>query len=182
MNKAVLAVVFAEKKEEAAGILELASGKLFGAGTSTVENVRGVDKKLKLFEVPINPSSMRLQGEGMRKPAENPQMPDAPPGCVQTAGPEYTCVSFELIVDGEAAGKTVNALMGMLSSETKRQVLFAWGRMSFPGEVARMSTSYEMFDRSGKPIRGKIQMTIRVSGGTLQQQYWEKAFQKLAGN
>lgn len=182
VDKAILAVVFDKEKEESADMLSQAAVKLAGGGQGNRQSYadRARRENLKVFEVLYNPVSLRISTEGGRAQFENVQNPGNSEPNLQSVQPEDTNLTFELLIDGEDTRKTINALMGMLSSERNRQVIFAWGGMSFPGEVVSLSSSYHMFDLAGKPIRGKVNMTVRQNGSRKeQQQYWEKAFENF---
>ena len=181
MDKAILAVIFDKEKEEAADMLNKASARL-AEGTSGNDSSASKARKenLKVFEVMYNPTSLKLSTEGGRVQYENVQYPGNSEPNIQSVQAEDTSLSFELIIDGDKTRKTINALMGMLSSERNRQVLFLWGSMCFPGEVVSLNSSYNMFDLTGKPIRGKVSLTIRQSGNSKEQQkYWENAYKNL---
>lgn len=181
VDKAILAVVFEKEKEEAADILSQTAAQLAGGtkenSQSPADRVRG--KQLKVFEVMYNPSSLKYSMEGGRIRYENVQDTGNVEPNLQAVRPEEMSLSFELLIDGAQTRKTINALLGMLSSERNRQVLFTWGSLSFPGEVVSLSSSYSMFDLAGKPVRGKVNMTVRQSSGKEQGQYWQEAFEKL---
>ena len=80
--------------------------------------------------------------------------------------------------------------MSLVMQEAGRQVVFAWGDMSFGGELESVSASYTMFRGNGAPIRANASLSIRQAeadcdAGTNKtaQGYWEKAwkdFQKLS--
>lgn len=44
------------------------------------------------------------------------------------------------------------------------QVKFCWGDLEFPGYVTSMTQTFTMFAMSGKPVRAKVDLTIRKSG------------------
>lgn len=184
MDKAVLAVMLQEDKNEAQSILGMAAARLEKGdpkgGNSLKERIQKSDGRLRVFEMQYNPSSLKLHTEMGRIQYENQHVPGQPEPNQQYANAQEMSLSFELSVDGEKTGETINALMAMLSSERNRQVLFAWGSIAFPGEVTQMSPSYTMFSRDGLPIRGQVSMSVRCDSTMKgQQQYWERAFEKL---
>lgn len=184
MDKAILAVVFQKEKKEAAGILSRAASSLSGKKADQSQSTFGRAKKagagLQIFEVQFNPTTLKYSTQSGRIGRENPPTPGRPEPDIQAAGQEDTTLSFELLIDGPDTRRTVNAMMGMLSSEQNRQVLFAWGTTCFPGKVEQMSAGYTMFDKSGMPVRGRVSMTIRQDAGSAQQlAYWEQALKKL---
>lgn len=86
--------------------------------------------------------------------------------------------------------RQVEELLSLVMQEAGRQVVFAWGDMSFGGELESVSASYTMFRGNGAPIRASASLSIRQAeadcdAGTnkTEQGYWEKAwkdFQKLS--
>lgn len=45
-------------------------------------------------------------------------------------------------------------------AHTAYTVMFEWGSLHFMGKIANMSINYTMFNRDGKPVRAKVDMTI----------------------
>ncbi|MCC8140640.1 MAG: hypothetical protein LIO67_10165 [Lachnospiraceae bacterium] len=71
----------------------------------------------------------------------------------------------------------MDAIMSLLLSDATRQVMFVWGSMCFRGELTSVDNTYTMFNKSGNPIRGTIDITIRqekASPGDMD--YWEDAY------
>ncbi|WP_122642533.1 CIS tube protein [Luxibacter massiliensis] len=178
MEKAILAVALQKEKKEAADILGNAALRMSGL-QSQAKVPTGMGGGIHACEVQYNPVSLKLKTQGGRVKAENPQAAGQPDSAVQAVCTGNTTLSFELYVDGTRTLDTIKAMLGMLSSEEKRQVLFAWGNNVFAGEISQMSGSYTMFDHTGQPIQGKISMTIRQGGSQTDLTYWEQAFQKF---
>lgn len=72
-----------------------------------------------------------------------------------------------------------NAFLGMLMSETTRNVTFQWADTSFSGEVTEARAIYTMFSISGRPVRSEV--TINISQRLENDKdgdVWDQAFEK----
>lgn len=47
------------------------------------------------------------------------------------------------------------------SSHTPPMVIFSWGNLNFKGSITGITEEYTMFTLQGKPIRAKVQLTIK---------------------
>ncbi len=81
-----------------------------------------------------------------------------------------------------SVSKQMDGLLSLLVHDETRQVIFFWSRMCFRGEVTNVSSRYTMFNKSGNPIRGVVDLTIRQggsdegSGYTYDEKIWDQAF------
>lgn len=80
--------------------------------------------------------------------------------------------------------KEIEGFLAALRSPDTRNVVFHWGKMSYSGLLESVSAQYTMFNVTGQPVRGAVNLTLlcvdsRVSPasmGTWQAQY-DAAFQ-----
>lgn len=82
----------------------------------------------------------------------------------------------------------MDGIMSLLTLIQTRQVIFAWSKFYFRGELCNVSSRYTMFNTKGNPIRGVIDMSIRQEAynsavdsnlGTAQDdKYWDEAFER----
>lgn len=64
--------------------------------------------------------------------------------------------------------KELSEICTMISKLTKynhethlpESILFSWGSLQFLGNATEVNITYEMFNREGKPVKAKIDMTI----------------------
>lgn len=78
----------------------------------------------------------------------------------------------------------IDGFMSLLTRDVTRQVIFFWGKTCFAGELIGVSSSYTMFNKKGRPIRGSIHLSIRQGEDDNYSQdkvYWEEAFNKAFG-
>ena len=77
----------------------------------------------------------------------------------------------------------INAFIGLMQSDTTRNIKFQWADMSFVGEVTEAQAKYTMFSTSGRPVRGTVRLNItqQVDDKT-DASYWDTAFQKFFAN
>lgn len=82
--------------------------------------------------------------------------------------------------EGYTVRPLVEALIGILTQEETRHVVFFWSEMAFAGEVVSIDARYTMFNTLGNPIRAVVRMTLRQgSDEDIDETYWEKAFDNL---
>lgn len=80
--------------------------------------------------------------------------------------------------------KEIEGFLAALRSPDTRDIVFHWGKMSYSGLLERVSAQYTMFNVTGQPVRGVVNLTLlcvdsRVSPasmGVWQAQY-DAAFQ-----
>lgn len=87
--------------------------------------------------------------------------------------------------DGYSVKPQMDGIMSLLTRTYTRHVLFFWAKMCFQGELSSVSSHYKMFNTTGSPVRGEIQLTIRQSedpAAKYENKYWEKAFTKAFGD
>lgn len=60
--------------------------------------------------------------------------------------------------------KIVKALYVSGTEHRPPLVSFVWGNLDFEGFLTSVSETYTMFDSSGKPIRGKLDISIKEAG------------------
>lgn len=77
----------------------------------------------------------------------------------------------------------VDGLISLLTRDETRKIIFLWGKMFFPGELVGVNSKYTMFNKSGRPIRAEVQISIRQSEKKQMNndEYWQQAFTKMFG-
>lgn len=85
----------------------------------------------------------------------------------------------------------VEAVVGAMSMDESRQVIFVWNQMAFDGSLVGVDTEYTMFNRLGEPIRARVGIQIFQQNITKTKdgektvyvkhdlEYWEEAYAKL---
>ena len=165
------------------------------------------------MEVQYNPNSIHLDTQAGKQVTNSQSGLDQANGQItelfQTGA---TNMSFELVFDDMNAGdafmmssltskglnlikkskgevfsvkKQIDGLMSLLTSPLTRQVVFFWSKMCFRGELTNASAAYTMFNPSGHPIRGVVQLNIRQGSNsekdfdyTADEEYWREAFDR----
>ncbi len=93
-------------------------------------------------------------------------------------GAEST-LSFDLIfADCNGVRKKMDSIMSLLSSSFTQQVIFFWSKMVFRGTVTSVSNTYTMFDSSGIPIMGTMNLSISQKtqyAEAYDKTYWDNA-------
>lgn len=54
----------------------------------------------------------------------------------------------------------VEGFVGAIRDENTRGITFAWGNLSYSGILNHVSTQYTMFNVTGEPVRGTVQLSI----------------------
>lgn len=79
--------------------------------------------------------------------------------------------------NGYSVQAQIEGLMAALTRPETRQVIFFWSKMCFRGEICSVNARYTMFNKSGSPIRGTVDLVIRqAGGGAMEEMYWDEAF------
>ena len=75
----------------------------------------------------------------------------------------------------------IEGILSLLTMDVTRQVVFYWSKMCFRGELTAVQANYTMFNKSGNPIRGVVNLSIRQGeqAGFYKPAYWENAYKNL---
>lgn len=149
----------------------------------------------------IRANAQSIKVNSMQKPGESAgvRQEEQPPSIVLSVKLVFTAVNskdafmadkFRLsasdaVSDGAAIAQAVNGgytvrpqidgLMGVIMDMDTRGVAFVWQDMVFEGQVSSLSSSYNMFNMSGNPISGSIDMSITQNISEASVTAWDKA-------
>lgn len=75
----------------------------------------------------------------------------------------------------------IEGILSLLTMDATRHVVFYWSKMSFRGELTSVQANYTMFNKSGDPIRGVVNLSIRQGEqpGIYDQDCWDKAYDNM---
>lgn len=75
----------------------------------------------------------------------------------------------------------IEGILSLLTMDVTRQVVFYWSKMCFRGELTAVQANYTMFNKSGNPIRGVVNLSIRQGeqAELFESSYWGKAYDNL---
>lgn len=75
----------------------------------------------------------------------------------------------------------IEGILSLLTMDVTRQVVFYWSKMCFWGELTAVQANYTMFNKSGNPIRGVVNLSIRQGeqAELFESSYWGKAYENL---
>lgn len=75
----------------------------------------------------------------------------------------------------------IEGILSLLTMDATRQVVFYWAKMCFRGELTAVQANYTMFNKSGNPIRGVVNLSIRQGeqADFYEPSYWAKAYDDL---
>lgn len=92
-------------------------------------------------------------------------------------------MSFELVFHSvgdtdESVREQMELIMDMIYDSPTKKVKFAWGKIETEGKLTSFSGEYNMFDATGRPIGGRMSLSIRVEKEKILKQM-EKVIDKL---
>lgn len=84
---------------------------------------------------------------------------------VPVTGENSIDMSFTLVFHSRFSGDTsvreqIERILDMIRQSPTRQVEFRWGKIHMEGRLVSFSGEYDMFDTSGIPVSGHMDMTI----------------------
>lgn len=161
-------------REALSGRMNQAVSGIAAAGAA---NTVGPDNSGNTIVVQYNPKSIQYAASAQDTQANAAAGVGIPKAI--TVGCSTT-MSIELLFhsqgpEDDSVRKQMDMLLTLMSQSKDRQVLFAWGTMTIKGAVTSFSFSYDMFNRAGKPISAKVNMSIRSQAGIEDKQYTELA-------
>ena len=84
----------------------------------------------------------------------------------------------------ETVQNMVDGFIGAIRNKRTRRICFAWNNMRYEGILNGVNSKYTMFDLYGRPIRGEVRLTIRLSDmqiNDIDMGYWQDAYDKAFG-
>lgn len=78
----------------------------------------------------------------------------------------------------------IEGFIGMLRQERTRFITFCWGSMQYEGVVNSLNTRYTMFNLTGQPIRGEVELSMILVDeevGPTNMGIWKKHYEEAFG-
>ncbi len=78
----------------------------------------------------------------------------------------------------------MDAFIGAIRSTHTRRVCFSWNHMNYEGNLISVRSTYTMFDLYGRPIRGNVNLQIRIADPDQDEVcmgYWQDAYDSAFG-
>lgn len=124
------------------------------------KDTRGVANGV--LRMQFNPSSLKFSGStnySMGK-YEDPSINQIP----SKGKIEFSCefVICEDTLSSETVPERMEFLLKYLMFTPYKKVKFSWGKLAVTGKISALNSSYSMFDKTGKPVLGKISMTMNT--------------------
>ena len=117
--------------------------------------------------------------------AEEAFMSDTVLKSLTTAGKAVVKSAFDAITGGfESVQNMVEGFVGAIRNDRTHRICFAWNNMQYEGILNGVRTKYTMFDLYGRPIRGEVTLSIRLSDmqvNDINMGYWQEAYDKAFG-
>ncbi|MBQ7706667.1 MAG: hypothetical protein IJT72_02670 [Lachnospiraceae bacterium] len=104
---------------------------------------------------------------------------------ISTIGRNLGKFALDKITGGfETVQNMVDGFIGAIRNKRTRRICFAWNNMRYEGILNGVNSKYTMFDLYGRPIRGEVRLTIRLSDmqiNDIDMGYWQDAYDKAFG-
>ena len=117
--------------------------------------------------VQYNPASIKYHASTSTKETTEPEAGSETRMITSVTAQCTVDMSFELIFHNtggkdESTKEQMELVMNMLYDSPTKNVRFAWGKLEVEGKLVSFSGEYDMFDSLGKPISGRMRLTIRT--------------------
>lgn len=134
------------------------AGKAMDAVTG--KNVNGVEAGV--LKMQFNPSSLKFSGSASNSMGQydDPQINQIP----SKGKIDFSCdfVIYEDSLSSESVAERMEFLLKHVMFTPYKKVKFTWGKLAVTGKISSLNSSYEMFDKTGAPVMGKISMTMKT--------------------
>ncbi len=104
---------------------------------------------------------------------------------ISTLGKTAVKAGFDAITGGfETVQNMVEGFVGVIRNQRTRRICFSWNNMSYEGVLNNVRSKYTMFDLYGRPIRGEVYLSIRLSDMQVSETnmgYWQDAYDNAFG-
>lgn len=134
------------------------AGKVMDAVTG--KNVKGVEEGV--LKMQFNPSSLKFSGSASNSMSQydDPQINQIP----SKGKIDFSCdfVIYEDTLSSETVAERMEFLLKYVMFTPYKKVKFTWGKLVVTGKISSLNSSYEMFDKTGAPVMGKISMTMKT--------------------
>lgn len=134
------------------------AGKTMDAVTG--KNVNGVESGV--LKMQFNPSSLKFSGSASNSMGQydDPQINQIP----SKGKIDFSCdfVIYEDSLSSESVAERMEFLLKHVMFTPYKKVKFTWGKLVVTGKISSLNSSYEMFDKTGAPVMGKISMTMKT--------------------
>ena len=117
--------------------------------------------------VQYNPASIKYHASTSTKETTEPEAGSETRMITSVTAQCTVDMSFELIFHNtgskdESTKEQMELVMNMLYDSPTKNVRFAWGALGVEGKLVSFSGEYDMFDSLGRPISGRMRLTIRT--------------------
>lgn len=171
-RKSVTAVAAEKLRKSTAGAVRSDDG---GQNRALVKN--GV------IAVQYNPASIKYHASASTRSDEWEKPGDDSRKIITISRKSMVDMSFELVFHSsgdtdESVREQMELIMDMIYDSPTKKVKFAWGKIETEGKLTSFSGEYNMFDATGRPIGGRMNLSIRVEKEKILKQM-EKVIDKL---
>ena len=126
----------------------------------TGKNINGVEAGV--LKMQFNPSSLKFSGSASNSMGQydDPQINQIP----SKGKIDFSCdfVIYEDSLSSESVAERMEFLLKHVMFTPYKKVKFTWGKLVVTGKISSLNSSYEMFDKTGAPVMGKISMSMKT--------------------
>lgn len=120
-----------------------------------------------MITVQYNPASIKYRAATSSRETAKPDVGTNTKMVTSIPGKYTVDMSFDLVFhstgDGdESVREQMELVMNMIYDSPTRNVKFAWGNLLIEGKLTSFSGEYDMFDATGRPISGRMSLTVRT--------------------
>lgn len=117
--------------------------------------------------VQYNPASIKYRAVTSTRETAKPDVGTDTKMVTSIPGNNTVDMSFDLVFhstgDGdESVREQMELVMNMIYDSPTRNVKFAWGNLLIEGKLTSFSGEYDMFDATGRPVSGRMSLTVRT--------------------
>lgn len=130
-----------------------------------VQNRAGI--KDGTITVQYNPASIKYRAVTSTRDTAKPDVGTNTKMVTSIPGKSTVDMSFDLVFhstgDGdESVREQMELVMNMIYDSPTRNIKFAWGKLLIEGKLTSFSGEYDMFDAAGRPVSGRMSLTVRI--------------------
>lgn len=120
-----------------------------------------------VITVQYNPASLKYRASTSTRGTAEPDVGASTKLVTSIARKSTVDLSLELVFHStgdqdESVREQMELVMNMIYDSPTKNVKFAWGTLAIEGKLTSFSGEYDMFDPLGRPVSGRMSLTIRT--------------------
>lgn len=133
----------------------------------------GAKVKDGMITVQYNPASIKYRASTSTQKTQEQEVGTKTRMVTSIARKSTVDMSFDLVFHSvgdkdESVREQMELVMNMIYDSPTKHIKFAWGKLAIEGKLTGFSGEYDMFDPLGRPISGRMSLTIRTESSVKQ--------------